>query len=256
MKILFVGDIHTHDYMLDDIKRLDIKYNLDRVVCLGDYVDDWLSSGYDSINTLNKIIELKNRNKDKYILLLGNHELSYLGFPCSGHQYNQEQEIQNILLQNLDLFDLYYSINLDNKHYYCTHAGITNNYIHGVLDRINQNDDLYYVYDYIKNLDIMNTNKLKYLSLLTKVSSVRGGEDQYSSMLWCDKREHEYFNMFEEYIIPYQIIGHTPVNTISKVSNGKNMLYFIDTHSTYSNGKNIGDKSYLMWNNSEFKIIK
>ena len=27
MRVLFVGDIHTHDYMIEDIKRLDNKYN-------------------------------------------------------------------------------------------------------------------------------------------------------------------------------------------------------------------------------------
>lgn len=255
MRVLFVGDIHTHDYMIEDIKRLDNKYNFYRIVCLGDYVDDWLSSGYDSINTLNKIVELKNSNKDKYIMLLGNHEMSYLGYPCSGHQFGQEEEIQNILLENIDLFDLWYSINLGNRHCYCTHAGITNSYIHSVLNRINEEDlYLYKTNSYIKNLDIINRNKLKYLHLLHKVSSLRGGRDEYSSFVWCDKREHEYFNTLEQYIIPYQIIGHTPVQIISTISSPEGMLYFIDTHSTYRDGRNIGDKSYLIWNDNEFII--
>lgn len=256
MKVLFVGDIHTHDYMIEDIKRLDKEYNFYRIVCLGDYVDDWLSSGYDSIETLNKIIELKNSNKDKYILLLGNHELSYLGFPCSGHQYNQEKEIQNTLLKNIDLFDLYYSIDLGDKYYYCTHAGITNSYIHGVLNKINEEENLYYTDSYKKNLDTMNNDKLHSLHLLNKVSSLRGGIDNYSSMVWCDKREHEYFSMAEKYLIPYQIIGHTPVTTVSNISSENGVLYFIDTHSTYRDGRNIGDKSYLIWNDDKFQIVK
>lgn len=256
IKTLFVGDIHTHDYILDDIKRLDEEYNFYRIVCLGDYVDDWLSSGYDSIKTLNKIIELKDSNKDKYILLLGNHELSYLGFPCSGHQYNQEKEIQNILLKNIDLFDLYYSIDLGDKYYYCTHAGITNSYIHDVLNKINEEENLYYTDSYKKNLDTMNNDKLHSLHLLNKVSSLRGGIDNYSSMVWCDKREHEYFSVAEEYLIPYQIVGHTPVTTVSNISSENGILYFVDTHSTYRDGRNIGDKSYLMWNEDEFQIVK
>ena len=255
MKVLFVGDVHTHNYIFDDVNRLDKKYNFYRIVFLGDYVDDWLSSGYDSINTLNKIIELKNSNKDKYILLIGNHEMSYLGFPCSGHQFNAEKEIQNILLENIDLFDLWYSINLGNKHYYCTHAGITNSYIHGVLNRINEEDFyLYKTNSYIKNLDVINKDKLNSLHLLNKVSSLRGGRDNYSSMVWCDKREHEYFSMAEEYLIPYQIIGHTPVTTVSNISGNNLDLYFIDTHSTYRDGYNIGDKTYLVWDEDKFVI--
>lgn len=256
MKVLFVGDIHTHDYMIDDIKRLDNEYNFHRIVCLGDYVDDWLSTGYDSIKTLNKIIELKNSNKDKYILLLGNHELSYLGFPCSGHQYNQEKQMQDILLKNINLFDLYYSINLEDKHYYCTHAGITNSYIHSVLNRINEEDFyLYKTNSYIKNLHTMNSDKLHSLYLLNRVSSLRGGMDNYSSFVWCDKREHEYFGLMEQYLIPYQIIGHTPVTTISNISSENGMLYFIDTHSTYRDGRPIGDKSYLMWDENKFTVV-
>lgn len=256
IKILFVGDIHTHNYMLNDIERLDNEYNLHRIVCLGDYVDDWLSNGYDSIKTLNKIIELKNSDKDKYILLLGNHELSYLGFPCSGHQYNQEKEIQNILTENIDLFDLYYSINLGDKHYYCTHAGITNSYIHGVLNRINEEDFyLYKTNSYITNLDIINKDKLNFLHLLNKVSIVRGGRDEYSSFVWCDKKEHQYMSEREQYILPYQIIGHTPVQTISNISSDNSMLYFIDTHSTYRDGTPFGDKSYLLWDEDKFKIV-
>ena len=255
MRVLFVGDIHTHNYILNDVNRLDKKYNFYRIVFLGDYVDDWLSSGYDSIETLNKIIELKNSNKDKYILLIGNHEMSYLGFPCSGHQFDAEKGIQDILLRNIHLFDLYYSIDLGDKHYYCTHAGITNSYIHGVLNRINEEDFyLYKTNSYIRNLDIINRNKLNYLHLLNKVSSLRGGIDNYSSMVWCDKREHEYFSALEEYLIPYQIIGHTPVTTVSNISNNNLDLYFIDTHSTYRDGYNIGDKTYLVWDDDKFVI--
>ena len=59
MNILFVGDIHNHSYMFDDIKKLDEQYNFDRIICLGDYVDDWLTDNHQSLETLNKLIELK-----------------------------------------------------------------------------------------------------------------------------------------------------------------------------------------------------
>lgn len=74
-------------------------------------------------------------------------------------------------------------------------------------------------------------------------------------MVWCDKREHEYFSTLEEYLVPYQIIGHTPVTTVSNISSENGMLYFIDTHSTYRDGRNIGDKSYLMWDEDKFTIV-
>lgn len=108
--------------------------------------------------------------------------------------------------------------------------------------------------NYIRNLDIINNNKLKYLHLLNKVSSLRGGLDEYSSFVWCDKREHQYMSEREQYILPYQIMGHTPVQTVSNISGNNLDLYFVDTHSTYRDGHNIGDKTYLVWNDDKFVI--
>ena len=34
MKYLFVGDIHNHKYIFDDIDRLDHKYNFDKIIFL------------------------------------------------------------------------------------------------------------------------------------------------------------------------------------------------------------------------------
>lgn len=256
IKTLFVGDVHNHTYIFDDIERLDKEYNFDRIIFLGDYIDDWNTTNDESSKTLLKVIQLKESNPNKYIFCLGNHELSYLGYPCSGHQYDGDNIIENLLKDDINLFDLYYSINLGDKHYYCTHAGITNSYIHGVLNRINEEDFyLYKTNSHIKNLDVINKDKLNSLHLLNKVSSLRGGRDNYSSMVWCDKREHEYFSMTEEYLIPYQIIGHTPVTTVSNISGNNLDLYFIDTHSTYRDGRNIGDKSYLVWDEDKFTIV-
>lgn len=123
----------------------------------------------------------------------------------------------------------------------------------GVIDRIN-NEQNYIVANYIRNLDIINNNKLKYLHLLNKVTYLRGGRDEYSSFVWCDKREHQYMCEREQYILPYQIMGHTPVQTVSNISGNNLDLYFVDTHSTYRDGTNIGDKTYLVWNDDKFVI--
>ena len=252
MKVLFIGDIHTHNYMFDDIERLDKEYIFDKIIFHGDYVDDWLAKNNESLITLDKVINLKKSNPNKYILLLGNHELSYLGFPCSGHRYDIENDISNKLKDNINYFDLYTITNIDNKEYVSTHGGITNSYIHGVITRVIpglKNSE------WKQGLDVMNKYKKDSLNLLTYVSALRGGYHEYSSMVWCDKREHEFFSSLEKYFIPNQIIGHTPVSTISYISSEDSMLYFIDTHSTYRDGRNIGDKSYLIYD-EVFKVVK
>ena len=88
MNVLFVGDVHNHLYIFDDVQRLDKEYNFDKIVFLGDYVDDWNTNNQDSLETLKKVFELKESNPDKYRFCLGNHEFSYLGFRCCGHLYD------------------------------------------------------------------------------------------------------------------------------------------------------------------------
>ena len=66
MKYLFVGDVHNHSYIFDDVDRLDKEYNFDRIIFLGDYVDDWLTDNHDSLKTLDKIFSLKEKDPNKY----------------------------------------------------------------------------------------------------------------------------------------------------------------------------------------------
>lgn len=241
MKYLFVGDIHNHSYIFKDIYKLDKEYNFDKIIFLGDYVDDWNSTGHQSLETLNTIIAMKNSFQDKIILLIGNHELSYIGAPCSGHNYIFETAIENKIKENINLFNIYTEILLGNKTYICSHAGINNDYI---INTLNNN--------WKEELNIIDKNILSNIDKLSICSSLRGGSYNYSSILWCDKKEHEYFNKIENPIIPYQIIGHTPVSNIDL---NKDFI-FIDTHSTYRDGSSFGDKSYLIWNESKFEIIK
>lgn len=246
MKVLFVGDIHNHSYMLDDITKLDKKYKLDKIIFLGDYVDDWNTNNMQSIDTLYRVIKLKLANPEKIVLLLGNHEFSYLGKPCSGHMYYLSEFMEIILKDYINLFELYSIIELDNKQYVCTHAGITNDFIYNQLNGSG---------NWKLGLERFNEDKLKYINALGCCSGFRGGVDKYSSFLWADMNEHIQCAEFEQPLIPYQIVGHTPVKNIIFNKTDNYEFIFIDTHSTYRNGMAYGDKSYLLWNDTEFKSI-
>ena len=249
MKYLFVGDIHNHDYMFKDIYNLDKKYNFDRIILFGDYVDDWNTDNHNSLETLDIAISLKQDLGYKVTLLLGNHELSYLGYPCSGHKYELEDIVRMKLEENIDLFDFYTIVKCKDRNYICTHAGLTNGYINNFLGG---QDNWKYI------LDSFSKAKLKNLLPFTVCSYLRGGKDEYSSCMWCDIREHKYFYL-QEQIIPFQIIGHTPVEYIDRIvaqtKDKYNEIICIDTHSTYRNGAPYGDQSYLIWNEDKFEII-
>ena len=92
---------------------------------------------------------------------------------------------------------------------------------------------------------------------MSMCSRRRGGLDPYSSPLWTDRKEHMEFLSFDLLFddTKYQIIGHSPVRSITNYSNDKADYCFIDTHSTYRDGSEYGDKSYLIWNEDKFEII-
>ena len=128
MKALFVGDIHNHNYMFQDIETLDKKYNFDRIICMGDYVDDWNTDNHQSLETLERIFTLKSLDREKYTFLTGNHELSYLGYKCSGHMTELEDVMNLKLEEHIDDLDFYTTIQCGNYEYVCTHAGINNGF--------------------------------------------------------------------------------------------------------------------------------
>lgn len=246
MKILFVGDVHNHMYMFNDIAALDEKYNFDNIIFFGDYVDDWNTSNYESLQTLDEVIELKKSNKDKYTLLLGNHEISYLGYPCSGHDFKLDRVVKTFITSNINLFDFYKSVYINDKEYVCTHAGIVNDYIYNVLNGSG---------NWKLGLNRFNKSKLDYISNVSYCNELRGGMYPYSSFVWADRLEHKAQNYDNTPLIPYQIIGHTPVSTITFDETTDSQYVYVDTHSTYRNGDPFGDKSYLMWNKDKFEII-
>ena len=84
MKILVLGDIHGKIIWEDIID----KENPDKTVFLGDYVctHDNISSEQ-QLSNLEDILNYKEKNSDKVILLRGNHDVQHLGYywaRCSG----------------------------------------------------------------------------------------------------------------------------------------------------------------------------
>lgn len=84
MKTLVLGDIHGRTIWKDIIE----KENPDKVIFLGDYVSTHEGISSDQqIEELYAILDYKDNNPDKVILLRGNHDMQHLGFywaSCSG----------------------------------------------------------------------------------------------------------------------------------------------------------------------------
>lgn len=231
MKVLFVPDIHCKMYMFDDVEKLDKLYDFDKVIFLGDYVDDWNCNGQDSIECLNKLISLLDSNPKKYIACIGNHDAAYLWkFGCSGNSEEYFEQIHNLLEANKEKFYIYYSIQLGTEQYVCSHAGFSQEWL-----------------DYHNITDLSNLGKewTQHPEQFWTIGKLSGGYE-LSGPLWLRPDEIRSLPSFK------QIVGHTPVKTIQPYYD----YVIVDTHSTYPDGSRYGDQNYLMWDGKKFQEVQ
>ena len=200
--MIIIPDVHGRVFWKEIVKNSE-----DKIIFLGDYVDPYPGENISltgALDNLSEIIEYKKSNPSKVILLLGNHDFMYMDFEHNKyscrHDFENEPKITKILMDNRDLFQMNYSIEVKNKLYIFSHAGILKPWIEkyknlfgefpGSLDKINE---LY------RNWDP------EFISSLLEISYYRGGWSDFGSMIWSDVREHSV--SCEENV--YQIFGHT-----------------------------------------------
>lgn len=139
MKILVIPDIHgNYAAALQNIQ--DHKDEVDKVVVLGDYVDDFNEdlNGQPMINGFNQLVEFKDKEPEKFELLFGNHCLSYLaqtrdGECVSGHHYKYADKYQKMFEDNINKFNIIYKVN----DILFSHAGVSQQWLHRVKYLIN-----------------------------------------------------------------------------------------------------------------------
>lgn len=256
-KILVCGDLHTKIHILDRVIEQSKDY--DRVIFLGDYVDEWNASPDASFNLLRRLINFKKENEDKVVLCYGNHDASYAfggNFRCSGFNPITKMLVEDLFLKNQELFNVSY----EEADILFTHAGLTNGWVKD--NKLEGHDAKSYseaLEHAFRNRGVDDTSNHIFKALST-AGGARGGIHS-PSPLWAD-----YTELIAD-SVPHitQVVGHTPSRSVLNhtVTNGdgtKHNLFFCDTHSLYRDGENIGDNTLLeitTFNNDEplFTII-
>lgn len=138
MKILILGDIHGRDCW----KSIIEKEQPDQVIFLGDYVSthDNISAKKQFENLL-EILDYKEKNSDKVILLRGNHDLQHIvedtWAACSGFFNDVYKKMIKIKDRFFNLTQWVYLI--DGTNYLCSHAGVSAEWMEYCgIDNINQ----------------------------------------------------------------------------------------------------------------------
>lgn len=123
MKVLVVPDIHGSWTQALSFIRAN-KDKVDKVVTLGDYVDDWDDelNGEPMQKGFLQLIEMARAEPEKFCLCLGNHDHSYISSQsCSGHKFEYESMYAEMFMNNLDI--LYPAVLIDGVLF--SHAGVS-----------------------------------------------------------------------------------------------------------------------------------
>ena len=188
MKILINPDIHGRVFWKYSIEHKD---EFDKIIFLGDYLDayspDLLLKEKDNFK---EIIQFKKDNLDKVILLLGNHDCSYINskiLPSSRHNPFKADIYHKLFNDNLDLFQLIYIYDK----YLFSHAGVYQKWMD--LNKLTLKDLLDY------DLDKLSKS-------LNWIDYFRGGFYDVGSCIWADIRDSGTEKLLKGY---YHIFGHT-----------------------------------------------
>ena len=223
-RILVVPDVHGRSFWKEPVHKYIEQ--VDRIVFLGDYLDPYRDEGevisrervYDN---LMEIIQLRQKQQEKVILLKGNHDQHYSsrrfydlarGSRCDKLNWEKYHDVFN---SHKDLFKLAHLEIINNTPYVFTHAGLTVYWLNKVNSKIwllndsevsiaDQN-----VIDLINQLD-SNEQGQEMLSVIGKSRSLFRGE-KTGSVLWADIEEHPLGNTPKAYGLNqvFQVFGHT-----------------------------------------------
>lgn len=223
-RILVVPDVHGRTFW--KIPVLKYKDKVDRIVFLGDYLDPYRDEGveYDAegiLDNLMEIIELKQKNKDKVILLKGNHDQHYYSRKFNKLAGGTRQDklrwenYHELFHQYKSLFQLAHLERVNNTPYLFSHAGITVYWLNKVNTRLwglADNELSVVNQDIVDRINLLDDDGLgqELLAVIGQSRSWYGGE-KTGGILWADIEDHPSILVPTAYGLNrvFQVFGHS-----------------------------------------------
>jgi hypothetical protein len=206
MKVIVIPDVHGTHHWEHVRDRID---EFDKVIFVGDFFDSWTPEWPDHIENVERIIAFKKQYPLKVDLLRGNHDFSYeYDERCSGFQPAHAIDIQELMRNNADLFDIVAIYG----NYIFSHAGVSEPW----MDRVN----------------IRDVNDINYLFKMSPHFFRWNGPNSYgddpdASPLWIRPR-----SLQQHAVLGYdQMVGHTEMKNKCPqlISKNETQITFIDS---------------------------
>lgn len=195
-KLLIIPDVHGRKFWRKAIEKYP---NIPRVF-LGDYVDPYTAweriSMSDAVEELKEIIDLKKREPDLTILLLGNHCIHYLwdeAEPSSRYHSDYREELQELYGQ------VEFKVAHQEGSHLFTHAGCTHGWFKQRSWEVPEN-----LGEFLNDLTKTSEGR----RALADIGRCRGGYAPSGGPMWADLSEHYYGSGI---LLPglVQVFGHS-----------------------------------------------
>lgn len=215
LKLIAIGDLHGSSAW----KRI-VFADCDKAVFIGDYVDGMMKSDREIYSNLEELVQLKQSQPEKVVLLLGNHDVQYLHYPdyrCAGFRPDAQKQLTAFFKKHRSLFQMAWQ----SGKYMFTHAGVSNSWFR-------RHKKLFLRYSYNgKNLaEVLNAiyQNAQDRAPLFEIGPAREGTSRYGGILWADAEEtcNDFLDGY------HQVVGHTPMPKIKKMGNKKSSITYID----------------------------
>jgi hypothetical protein len=244
MNVMAVGDPHTKTEFLYLIDKAIKTEKPDKVVLLGDYLDDWDILAWENLEAF-KIILAWIKARPDVIPLLGNHDIAYIDdrAPRVGHSDGVHEDVKELFSSNDGLFHVAWGCD----RWLFSHAGVCQLWLkaittYGIID--NDTSSPARLSELLDGLLYTSAG----LRTLSEVGSGRDGFSAYPSCLWADMSELLKSPLTEPLCLN-QCVGHTPQTSINTYRRGGGqLLVFCDTFSTATKGAHLGDCSVALIN--------
>ncbi len=219
-KVFVIPDVHLKPWIFDKAEEQLSKSKYDRIVCLGDLVDDWDQENNLELysETFEAIEKFINRHPN-FLLCHGNHDMSYIWETLeSGYSdYARPVVLEGLsrLAEIIPKENIAYIHRIDNVLF--SHAGLAEVFVSRFLPNFSGDID----------------------ELLERINGFKREEMWCgSSPIWVRPQDGRIKMYPEGYL---QIVGHTPVRKTDYFGE----IITADNFSTYRNGAPIGDQRFI-----------
>jgi hypothetical protein len=254
---LILPDIHHRIDIADKIIRA---VGADVVICLGDYFDSFDETPQMVFETASWLTDFVK--KDNHIAITGNHDIQYAYanryFQCSGYAQWKYYHINDTVKS--DTWDKLKHYHILDDMWLLTHAGLHSYFIpKQIRDLVTDRPKMFV--ELSKFLDSEIVKGMRNESWVFHAGHIRGGDQLYGGINWCDSRE----------FVPlkglHQIIGHTVFDKIrwKNICDNQNELKtdykwspsfekLNDLENSYNVCIDTGASHYATWNGTNMNI--